>query len=135
LDKLKVPRSTSHTPLIQIILNTNSSFGVMGADSANTTLAELNITPYETDVIPAKFDLDIDLNITQEGVELYWTYDVSLFSAQAIERLNDHLCRLLTALSAVNEEEVALHTLPILSEAEQHHLVHGLNNTKIDYPK
>ncbi|WP_139158736.1 non-ribosomal peptide synthetase, partial [Pseudoalteromonas amylolytica] len=63
------------------------------------------------------------------------TYDVSLFSAQAIERLNDHLCRLLTALSAVNEQEVALHTLPILSEAEQHHLVHGLNNTKMDYPK
>ncbi|WP_139158740.1 non-ribosomal peptide synthetase, partial [Pseudoalteromonas amylolytica] len=25
--------------------------------------------------------------------------------------------------------------LPILSEAEQHHLVHGLNNTKMDYPK
>ncbi|MCF6437818.1 hypothetical protein, partial [Pseudoalteromonas sp. MMG022] len=111
----------------------NTDYGV--GETSKHTLADVDIAPYASDTVAAKFDLNIDLSMNDDGVGIHWTYDVSLFSAQAIERLNDHLCRLLSALSDVNEQEVAPHRLPILSEAEQHHLVHGLNNTKMDYPK
>ncbi|TMN32592.1 condensation domain-containing protein, partial [Pseudoalteromonas sp. S2755] len=116
VDRLKVSRSTAHSPLFQIMLTTNSDYGVQQGERA-VSLPGVEISAYGSDTIQAKFDLEVDLSMSDAGVGLSWTYDVSLFSEESIKRLNDHLCRLLTALSEEHVGDIAPHDLKMLSAA------------------
>jgi amino acid adenylation domain-containing protein len=137
VERLKAPRSTSHSPLFQILISTNTDYGLNSAsDIASFTLPGVDIEPYQSDVIRVKFDLDIYMTLTEQGVGLDWAYDVSLFSAQHIEQLNDHLCRLLEGLSqTIGQSTQTPHSLPLLSVGEIQHLVHDLNDTSMEYSK
>ncbi|OCQ18849.1 hypothetical protein A7985_22810 [Pseudoalteromonas luteoviolacea] len=134
VDKLNVPRSTCHSPLFQIMMTTKSDFGVNHEDTSTIQLDELILTPYESDKVQAKFDINIDLNISELGVEITWTYDAGLFSEQAIRKLDENLARLMTGLSKVSEAQVAPHSLPVLSEHDRQHLLFELNDTEQAYP-
>jgi amino acid adenylation domain-containing protein len=142
VERLKIPRSTTHTPLFQIILTTNTVFGVSNVSDSNdeshkheASLSEVSLTPYQSDVIQSKFDLEVNISIDDRGVGLVWTYDVSLFNEGYIGTLDDHLRRLLIGLSEVTTGDVAPYQLPLLSEAEEYHLVTELNDTAMNYPK
>ncbi|ESP93929.1 non-ribosomal peptide synthetase [Pseudoalteromonas luteoviolacea] len=119
LEVLKVPIDTAHSPLFQIMLSTHTEHSQL-ADCAR-------------EMVKADHDLNIDVSINDEGVGLSWTYDVSLFNEAAITRLNEHFCRLLTALSAVTDGEVEPHSLPMLSQSECYQLVTQLNDTGSNY--
>ncbi|MEI5640035.1 MULTISPECIES: amino acid adenylation domain-containing protein [unclassified Pseudoalteromonas] len=134
VDRLKVHRSAAHSPLFQIMLTTDTDYGVQGGDET-ITLPGVELAPYANDAVQAKFDLEVNLSMSEAGVGLTWAYDVSLFSEAAIMRLNDHLCRLLTQLSGVTSADIAPHELTILSEQEEQHLLLGLNQTVMPYPK
>ncbi|MCF2858430.1 amino acid adenylation domain-containing protein, partial [Pseudoalteromonas sp. SMS1] len=134
VERLKIPRSTAHTPLFQIMMTTETDYGLSQGESS-TEISGVEITPYDAQTIQTKFDLSIDLSMSDAGVGISWTYDVSLFDAQSIERLNDHLCRLLRGLSEVNDGTVRPYHLPMLSQSEQQHLLTALNETASDYPK
>ena len=137
VERLKAPRSTAHTPLFQIMMTTNTDYGLNDvADMASFTLPDVDIQPYRSAFIQAKFDLNVDLSIGEQGIGLRWNYDVSLFTGQHIEQLNDHLCRLLEGLSQMQGQvESALHALPLLSADEIQHQVHELNSAALEYPK
>ncbi|NQZ20721.1 MAG: amino acid adenylation domain-containing protein [Colwellia sp.] len=137
VERLKAPRSTAHSPLFQIMMTTDTDYGLNDeSDIASFTLPGVDIQPYESDLNQAKFDIEIDLSISEQGVGLHWTFDVSLFTEQHITRLNDHLCRLLEGLSQTQgQPSQAPHDLPLLSTEEIEHLVHDLNDTAMDYPK
>ena len=137
VERLKAPRSSAHSPLFQIIMTTNTDYGLNDdADNASFTLPGVDIEPYQSDLSQAKFDLEIGLNISEQGVGLHWTYDTALFSAQHIAGLNEHMCRLLEGLSLAQEPyTLAPHELPVLSEDETRHLVLGLNDTAVTYPQ
>ncbi len=133
VERLKAPRSTNHSPLFQIMLTTNSDFGM--AEQGNVfSLPDVEIKPFQSDLIQAKFDLNIALSLSDKGVGLHWNYDTSLFSRAHIEQLNQHLCRLLQALATAHAEQ-APHALELLSQDEIEHLAFGLNDTQADYPK
>ncbi|MBQ4852977.1 condensation domain-containing protein, partial [Pseudoalteromonas sp. MMG012] len=134
VDRLKVPRSKAHSPLFQIMMTTNTDYG-LHHEGESVALPGVQMSAYESDAVQAKFDLDVELTLGDAGVGINWTYDTGLFSEAAIARLNAHLCRLLTSLSEVTEETVALPSLAMLSESETAHLVTGLNNTEIAYDK
>ncbi|MCF2858429.1 amino acid adenylation domain-containing protein [Pseudoalteromonas sp. SMS1] len=134
VERLKAPRSTAHTPLFQIMMTTNTDYGVNQRDAA-AYLSGMEITPYDADSVQEKFDLNIDISLKEEGVGIFWSYDLSLFDADAIARLNTHLCQLLTGLSEVSDFSVAPHQLPMISAQEHHHLVVELNDTSLDYQK
>ncbi|MDP4489545.1 condensation domain-containing protein, partial [Pseudoalteromonas piscicida] len=133
VERLKVARSKAHSPLFQIMLTTNTDYGVKG-DSQPMTLSEVDIQAYHSDFIQAKFDLNVGLNISEEGLDLHWTYDVSLFSEAHINQLNAHLCRLLEGMCEATSN-TAPQALPLLSAAETTHLVSELNDTSVAYPK
>ncbi|HKT28153.1 amino acid adenylation domain-containing protein, partial [Dyella sp.] len=59
-------------------------------------------------------------------------YNRELFEARTIARLGEHLERLLQAVLAM--PDAPLYALPMLSEAERHHVLHALNATAQDYP-
>ncbi|KZN32580.1 hypothetical protein N480_25355 [Pseudoalteromonas luteoviolacea S2607] len=135
VERLKISRSTAHSPLFQIMLTTNTDYGLReGTNTAAFTLPEVSIERYQSDLIQAKFDLQISADFNEDGVDLQWTYDVSLFSEAHVAQLNDHLCRLLEAVSEAQFTQMP-QALPLLSAQEVHHLLYDLNDTAADYPK
>ncbi|MCJ8271339.1 MAG: condensation domain-containing protein, partial [Psychrosphaera sp.] len=138
VERLNVPRSTAHTPLFQIMMTTDTDYGIDNDTNFDSlSLADIECTPYESDVVQAKFDLNISLKISEHGVALSWHYDTSLFSEQHIEQLNDHLCRLLEGFAKIvqGQPNQPLNTLAMLSSDEIKHLVFDLNDTAIEYPE
>lgn len=135
IDHIKVPRSKSYNPLFQIMMTTSTNYGIddeNGTDSFQLPDVELHANA--SDLIQVKFDLDIDLSISEEGVGLRWTYDVNLFTEQHIKVLNDHLCGLLTELGQAPSTQSPF-SLPMLSDSETRQLIHDMNNDSINYSK
>ena len=132
VERLNIPRSTAYTPLFQIMLSANTDFSL--GDKNDTggvlTLPGITLSALSSDQVTAKFDLDIIINMNDNGVDISWTYDVSLFTQTHIELFNDHLCRLLTAMAQTTSNQIA--DLPLLSPAEQKHLGQTLNHQKVD---
>ncbi len=137
VERLDVSRSTAHTPLFQIMLTTNTNYGLHSEDElAKHSIAGVAIRPLSSEVVQAKFDLEVDMSISEQGAGLIWTYDTSLFSATHIEQLNGHLMNLLESLSRQVgvKSEVVVSSLAMLSETETDYLLNGLNDTQSDYP-
>ncbi|RZF97656.1 non-ribosomal peptide synthetase, partial [Pseudoalteromonas sp. CO348] len=137
VERMKVPRSSAHSPLFQIMMTTNTDYGLYGeAEGASFQLPGVEITEFDSSLIQAKFDLNVELTLHEAGVGLRWTYDKGLFTERHIEQLNSHLCRLLEALSEVGENtEVGISNLAMLSEREVEELVYELNDTAQPYPE
>ncbi|KAF7767744.1 hypothetical protein PCIT_a3832 [Pseudoalteromonas citrea] len=129
VERLKVPRSTAHTPLVQIVLNTNMNSGLNSDEEvASFNLPGVELSPLESSFVQAKFDFNINMSINEEGVDLRWTYDTAIFTQAHIEQLDDHLARLLNGLANV-VSSTKTYELPILSESEVNYLVNVLNET------
>ena len=111
-----VPRSTAHTPLFQIL------FSMAGDEQVSLDLPGLTFTGVSGTAVVAKFDLDLNASINEQGILLTWTYDKTLFKRATIRRLDDHLRRLLEAVAVSSAATVPatnkLADLPILSAAE-----------------
>ncbi|MFT6835662.1 MAG: amino acid adenylation domain-containing protein, partial [Francisellaceae bacterium] len=140
VERLKVARSTAYTPLFQIMLTTNTDYSLGNTTLDNTLkIADASLSPLKTNMITAKFDLDIAINISEHGIRLNWTYDTSIFSEEKICMLDDHLCRLLNGLAAskavVTPADIAISELPILSPKELNFLIHSQNDTYCEYPE
>lgn len=75
VERLNIPRSTAHTPLFQIILTTNTNYRLNDDTNLDAmTLSGVTLSPYQSDRVQAKCDLDIDMSISDEGVGISWTY-------------------------------------------------------------
>ncbi|AOT10861.1 non-ribosomal peptide synthetase [Pseudoalteromonas luteoviolacea] len=136
VERLNIPRSQAHSPLFQIMLTVDNGYGVgEQVDFNQFNFGELTCKPYQSDVVQAKFDLNVEVSLNEQGGAINWTYDISLFEQTHIEQLNAHLCRLLSAMAEVDTAHTpALHELNMLSEAETRHLVHELNDAVYTYP-
>ncbi|HEC74449.1 MAG TPA: amino acid adenylation domain-containing protein, partial [Methylophaga aminisulfidivorans] len=136
VERLNIPRSQAHSPVFQIMMTTNTDYELdAAADHIVYQLPDVELQLYQSEIVQAKFDLNIDLSISEQGLGLSWGYDVSLFTEQHITQLNMHLCRLLEELSAQSTLESAPSMLAMLSKEEVHHLLYGPNDAAMDYPK
>ena len=138
VDRLNPPRSKAHSPLFQIMMTMNADFGVNVGQSAQTNdtanaVSGIEVTPYHAELNQAKFDLHVGMNMTDAGIDLHWTYDVSLFSEADVQALNDHFMTLLTGLTQVTSGSI--YDLPMLSDAEVNHLLNTMNDTERDYDR
>ncbi|KZN32605.1 hypothetical protein N480_25485, partial [Pseudoalteromonas luteoviolacea S2607] len=135
VEQLKVPRSTAHSPLFQIMMAVTTDDAVSTQEqNIELSAAGVDIQLRQSNLSQAKFDLDINFHISERGVSVDWTYDISLFSAAHIVQLNDHLCRLLEGVSEAQPTH-APYAMPMLSIEETQHLVFEVNNTHLEYPK
>ncbi|MEQ2354313.1 amino acid adenylation domain-containing protein [Pseudoalteromonas piscicida] len=130
VERLNVPRNSAHNPLFQIIMTTDSDFGVNDTEeSASFGLPNVVLETHESSLLHAKFDLNIDLRISERGMSMRWLYDVSLFEHSHIEQLQEHFSRILSGLSQLKDLHSDPQRLPLLSEEELAHQIHTLNNT------
>ncbi|MDP4985825.1 non-ribosomal peptide synthetase [Pseudoalteromonas tunicata] len=137
IDALNLPRSSAYTPLVQIMLTTNDKFAVQHEQHSLLDLPNLSLTPLEGGHPAVKFDLEIALNITEQGLETSWSYDVALFEQGFVEQLSEHFNNALLALTQIADEQLEampLNRLSILGEKLEEYLVNGLNNHSQDYP-
>ena len=134
VERLNVPRSTAHSPLFQIMMTTSTDYGLNNQSEIESfKLPGVELKPYHSGLFLAKFDLNVDLSISEQGVGLKWIYDVSLFTESHISQLNAHLCHLLEELSKTKGQSIqAPHALPMLSDNQTHYLVNELNYTDMN---
>ncbi|MDR7123183.1 hypothetical protein J2W69_004171, partial [Rheinheimera soli] len=133
VERLNVPRNSALTPLFQIMLTTHTGFGQ--AEGVSLTLPGVTLTPVKAPVLVSKFDLNVDISLNDEGVSLNWLYDTALFSEAHIAQLNDHVSRVLTAMSQYDAKSLpAIVDIPMLSEQEEGYLLEILNATAMEHP-
>ena len=138
VERLNVPRSTAHTPLFQIMITTNSDYALNNEQANAFSLPEVTFTPASSNSVVAKFDLKVNMNLSDEGGRIECTFDTALFEHKRINKISIHLARLLECMASTESKpstEISLDNLNFLSKQEIKYLVNDVNNTSINYPK
>ncbi len=117
IDALEIPRSRSHTPLVQVM------FALQNEAPEGSEIHELGGSNSKLEWMPlsvkseaVKFDLTLDIKETSSGLIGRWEYRSDLFSADTIHQMVGHLRTLLKALP--NSGDVRISELPMLSHSE-----------------
>jgi amino acid adenylation domain-containing protein len=127
VERLNPMRSAQHEPLVQIVLNYNRNEGEARGMSG------LRLRRLRSERVMVKFDLTVDVMEVADGLKLSWIYNRELWDEGSIERLGERFRNL--ARGVVANRETKIEELPLLSEAEQRHLLYELNLTGVDYEK
>ncbi len=126
VEELQPQRSTSYTPLFQVM------FVLQNAPLASIELSGLTVSSLESNIGTAKFDLTLSMQETTEELIGTLEYNSDLFDEGTICRMVGHLHELLTAIVANPKQH--LDELPLLTKAEQHQLLVAWNDTQAEYP-
>ncbi|AFE10581.1 Long-chain-fatty-acid--CoA ligase [Corallococcus coralloides DSM 2259] len=127
VEELHVERSLSHGPLVQVM------FALQNAPGTLPRLPGIQVQAVELPLQTSKFDLSLMLEETRDGLSGVLEYATALFDADTIERMADHLHRLLEGV--LRQPDAALDALPWLSEAERHQVLVAWNDTARPYPR
>jgi amino acid adenylation domain-containing protein len=127
VEHLHSERSAAHSPLFQILFSMVED-QAPALDIAGVTLAVL-ARPEAMN----KFDLEIEAQLTGDGLVINWMYDTALFSAQWVAALANQFERM---LQSVTEPAVQrIEQIAMLSASEYAYLVHQLNDNALAYPQ
>ena len=124
LQKIKVPRSTSRPPLVEVIFNIDRDAGSVEFDGLKFS-CERN---------PKRaLHFDMFFNFVEGPHSLYveCDYNTDLFDPSTMERWLKHLETLLESIAAAPTEPIA--KLPILSDAERNEIAVKWNDTAVKY--
>ncbi|WP_194868770.1 non-ribosomal peptide synthetase [Pseudoalteromonas sp. PPB1] len=99
VEALNLERNSAHTPLFQIVLTTNSDYGVAAEQASGVALPKLSMTPLMSDEPICKFDIELNLSLDESGVTINWLYDKALFSPELIARFNAQLMAVIERLA------------------------------------
>nr|AAF17280.1 NosC [Nostoc sp. GSV224] len=127
VEALQPQRDLSHTPLFQVM------FALQNVPLSGVELVGLRVTPLMPESRTAKFDLNLFMQNTADGLVGVWEYNTDLFDASTIERMTGHFVALLEGIIANPEQQIS--QLPLLTEVEQHQLLVEWNDTGVDYPQ
>ncbi|NGZ77570.1 non-ribosomal peptide synthetase [Saccharibacillus alkalitolerans] len=127
VNELNVPRSAGRSPLFDTMFVMQNT----GALAPELDGADAAAERYAPKI--AKYDLMADVTEHGSGIRLDFQYCTDLFGESTIGKMADHYIRLLQ--SAAENEQVALHELPMLGRTEQASLICGLNDTVSDYER
>jgi amino acid adenylation domain-containing protein len=115
VEALQPQRSLSYSPLFQVML------ALQNNTEAKLELPGLQVQPLELGQQMAQFDLMLDVEEVDGGLELAWEYDVDLFDAATVHRLAEGFEVLLTASLA--EPHLAVDRLSVLAPPERQRLL------------
>ncbi|MEV5884235.1 non-ribosomal peptide synthase/polyketide synthase [Streptomyces sp. NPDC052020] len=126
VDALQPERDTSRTPLFQVMVALHN----LGAQAP--ALPGLDVEPVTPPVRHATFDLSFDFVERDGGLTGYLEYSTGLFDADTAERLAGRLRLLLQA--AAEDPDRPAGALPLLTEAERHHVLHAWQGAPLPVP-
>ncbi|NBT86584.1 MAG: non-ribosomal peptide synthetase, partial [Alphaproteobacteria bacterium] len=127
VDYLQVPRSLNHNPIFQVV------FALQTVGGSPLVLEGLDISWVGSHTHVAKFDLSLVAFESSEGLELGFEYASDLFEGETIERLAGCFKTLLEGI--VEDPEVSIEKVGILSAQERHQILVEWNATEVTYPE
>ncbi|MET0396637.1 MAG: non-ribosomal peptide synthase/polyketide synthase [Longimicrobiaceae bacterium] len=128
VEELGVERSLVHTPVFQATFALEQS-----AAGERLELGELGVAPFGAGGGAARFDLELVLADTGDGVGGALGYREALFEAATVARMAGHLQAVLEAMAA--EPDGRLAGLALLSGAERARVLEAWNDTARPYPE
>ena len=124
---LQPKRTRRHNPLFQIM------FSLQNEPNLLPELLGLIVETIPIDRGATQFDLSLVFTETGQGLVGSLEYNSDLFTEGAITGLAEHLTQLLEGIVANPDRLIG--ALPLLTEAEQHHILAKWNNTQRNYPQ
>src|SRR5262249_23482105 len=128
LEVVQAVRNLACTPLLQVLFAWQQNIG------GGLRLRELELGPLSS-IAPVitKFDLRLSLRDAGERIVGGLEYANALFEEATVQRYVGYLRLLLQSM--VSDSRQAGESLPLLSTAEQHQVVHEWNATEAEYPR
>ncbi|HEX8852524.1 MAG TPA: condensation domain-containing protein, partial [Pyrinomonadaceae bacterium] len=127
VEELQPQRDLSGSPFFNVM------FAFQNAPEAVLHLPNLTLDSFGADTGTAMFDINLLMEETPQGLSGVITYQTDLFDRSTVERLLGHFVKLLESIA--DEPDAKLSELPMLTEAEQRHLLADLNDTATDYTR
>ncbi len=128
VEKLDIVRDTSRNPLFDVMFNLIDT-----EDSDDIDLDGLILKQYSKENKISKFDLTLNALEKDKILEFSLEYCTKLFNKEDIERISKHYIRVLENI--INNKEIKINEIEILTEEEKHQILYKFNDTKADYPK
>ena len=140
---LNVERDFSRAPLCQasfiweepnVFLNQDNP--MVSLDKEGNQLWHMMEEPWER--LPLKtqlddFDIVIRLIMIEGQYYGHFEYNEDLFDQETIERMAGHYLQILESICDPKNLDVPIDLLPMISEGERKQLIHGWNQTQVDY--
>ncbi|HYH44326.1 MAG TPA: amino acid adenylation domain-containing protein, partial [Thermoanaerobaculia bacterium] len=124
IEALEVERDLSHTPLFQV------AFALQNTGLARLDLPGVAATPLAVDTGTVKFDWDLSLEETADGLAGRLAYAAALFDPATVRRAVGHLEALLEGVAQAPAQ--TLSRLPLLTAAERQQLAEW-NDPSVPY--
>ncbi|HEX7182940.1 MAG TPA: amino acid adenylation domain-containing protein [Thermoanaerobaculia bacterium] len=125
VDALELPRDLARTPLFQVML----AFQSLPPDEGRP--GGLALTPFDVPSHRAQFELLFSLTDGGQWLGGFLDYRTELFEAATARRIARHFEALLDEIA--HEPQRRISDLPVLTEAERHHLVWEWNDAARAY--
>lgn len=127
VNKLNLKRDASRNP----IFDTMFTYQNNGNPSIN--LDNVNAKYYIPDTHISKFDLSLELVPNDNGISVSFEYATKLFDENFVKNLSNHYLNILNAI--LENDEIKIADIDMLSEKEKKTILYEFNNTNLDYPK
>ncbi|HEX5885854.1 MAG TPA: amino acid adenylation domain-containing protein [Pyrinomonadaceae bacterium] len=125
VEELQPKRAPGRNPIFQVILAFNNAVPELDMAKVNMPAG----VPASADV---KFDLEVHLSDTPQGIKGSFSYSPELFDPPVIARMVDHFQRLFE--QAIAQPDAKLASLSLLGEQEYRQVVEEWNHTAVAYP-
>ncbi|HYC29170.1 MAG TPA: condensation domain-containing protein, partial [Chitinophagaceae bacterium] len=126
VDAVVKDRDMSRSPLFQVMFVLQNM-----PDAPALQLGNVNLEPQGIEHTTTQFDINVLATETSAGLWIGIEYCTDLFREETIVKFGEHFTSLLQAI--VHEPNQAIGSINMLSEAEEHQLLHGFNDTAVPY--
>jgi len=141
VEKLVKHHDPSRSPLYQVAFDLQRlhRFGeladlfVPGRAAGRVDVGGLIFEPYPMPQQEGQFDVTLQMAEVGDTLLGSFKYNVDLFDADTIARMQGHFRTLLEGIAA--DPDRRLSNLPLLTDAERYQLIVAWNNTQSDYPR
>jgi amino acid adenylation domain-containing protein len=123
LRNISYSHDPSRPPIFQV------AFNMEEVQEEPPSKSGLEIKPFEFDTGIAAFDLTLEIIKQSNKVVCLFEYNRDLFEQGTIQRLSEHYCNLLGAISTDNTTSIL--DIPLLNESERQTLIYDWNKTDI----
>ncbi len=126
VEELQPERNLSTSPFFQVMFVFHNR-----QETTHFGLPGVQLQPLPVDGRRARFDLTLYLEETGQGYKGELEYNTDLFDAATIEQMGQHFTALVEHIVA--NPDARLLDIPLLSDAEQTHLLHDWNANALSY--
>lgn len=127
VEKLNLQRDISRNPLF------DTMFVLQNVEIDDKNIEGLTFVPYPIKTQISKFDLTLEVEDKGGNLLLRFEYATKLFKKETIERLAQHFLNIIEFV--IEQPQVSLAEIQMLSEEEIHEQLVLFNHTALDYPQ